>query len=259
MGCRRALRGRAADLEVELARAKGERDELRAEHQRALEDGRRREAELAAYKADLEDASHRREADTEAYKAEFEDASRRREAEAEAYKAKLDDASLRREKDAAAYKGELDNVLDEHDKQARRNEKLTAEGATQTRRHNSLAAELAGALEDLVRASSQRQRAEAERDRFEAEHEATSQQRDDVRREYDDLVKKLDAIQEERTLEGRYTEALVNQRDNMNAIIETGRAEIGELKRALEEQRATHRGYRRPPGRVCPVVRRPTR
>ena len=53
--------------------------------------------------------------------------------------------------------------------------------------------------------------------------------------DYDNLLKKLDAIQEKRQLEGRYTEALVSQRDNMNAIIENSQEEIEELKRTNQE------------------------
>ena len=49
---------------------------------------------------------------------------------------------------------------------------------------------------------------------------APSNEQDEAAFDYDDLLKKLDAMQEERQMEGRYTEALVSQRDNMNAIIE---------------------------------------
>ena len=55
-----------------------------------------------------------------------------------------------------------------------------------------------------------------------------SKERDEAASDYDNLLKKLDAIQEERQLEGRYTEALVSQRDNMNAIIKNSQEEIKE-------------------------------
>ncbi len=77
-------------------------------------------------------------------------------------------------------------------------------------------------------ASSQHQRTQAELDRFESKLNDAPRERDEARAEYDDLLKKLDGIQE-RTLESRYTEALVNQRDNMNAIIKNLQSEIEEL------------------------------
>ncbi|KAL7531232.1 hypothetical protein ACHAXR_006455 [Thalassiosira sp. AJA248-18] len=79
--------------------------------------------------------------------------------------------------------------------------------------------------------------------RFENEYNATSQERDEVQAGYNDLVKKLDGIQEERTLESRYTEALVKQRDNMNDIIENSQAETDETKSMNNELSNVNRQY----------------
>lgn len=137
--------------------------------------------------------------------------------------------NLRYEKDTVAYKEELDDVLDENDKRSRRNKALEDE--------------LSDVKTELERMTSQCQRAQAEKTRFEKEYDASAKERDATAAEYDDLVKKLGGVQEERALESRYTEALVNQRDNMNAIIENGQAEIEELKAMTAELSDANRSY----------------
>jgi len=124
--------------------------------------------------------------------------------------------NLRWEKEATSYKEELDDVCHENDKHSRMNKKLEDE--------------LVDTKRELERISSQHQRIQAEKSRFEKEYNTALKDRDEASSGYNDLVKKLDDIQEERTLESRYTEALVKQRDNMNAIIENSQQELEELK-----------------------------
>ena len=124
--------------------------------------------------------------------------------------------NLQWEKDATSYKEELDDVCDENNQRARMNKQFEEELLT-----------VKGELE---RTTSQYQRVTAEKTRFEKEYNAAAKDRDEASAGYNDLVQKLDDIQEERTLESRYTEALVKQRDNMNGIIETSQQEIEELK-----------------------------
>eukprot|EP00571_Detonula_confervacea_P000638 CAMPEP_0172321896 /NCGR_PEP_ID=MMETSP1058-20130122/44583_1 /TAXON_ID=83371 /ORGANISM="Detonula confervacea, Strain CCMP 353" /LENGTH=1036 /DNA_ID=CAMNT_0013037507 /DNA_START=105 /DNA_END=3215 /DNA_ORIENTATION=+ len=148
------------------------------------------------------------------------------ETELSRYKSDLDELNsnyqkavnenIRWEKEATSYKEELDDVCDENEKHARHNKVLESD--------------LSDTKGELERMSSQYQRSQAEKSRFEKEYNAAAKDRDTASTGYDDLVKKLDSIQEERTLESRYTEALVKQRDNMNDIIENSQQEIDELK-----------------------------
>merc|ERR1719291_658114 len=80
-----------------------------------------------------------------------------------------------------------------------------SENEKRHRRAKALEDELADARDELNAMTSSYQRAAAEKARF----------------------------QEERALEGRYTEALTKQRDNMNSIIENSQGEIEELKAEL--------------------------
>ena len=133
----------------------------------------------------------------------------------EDYQKVLNDAVLW-EKEANNYKEELDDVLDENDKHVRRTKALENE--------------VSDVKAELERMSSQCQRAHAEKNRFEKEFDAAVRDRDEASAKNEDLTKKLEDIQEERTLESRYTEALVKQRDNMTSLIESTQKEVEELK-----------------------------
>jgi chromosome segregation ATPase len=126
--------------------------------------------------------------------------------------------SVRWEKEASNLKSELNNVCDENDNYARHCEALED-------KHNRV-------TNDLDRMTTQYERAQTENTRLEKELQA-----------YDDLVKKLDEIQEERTLESRYTEALVKQRDNMNAIIESTQQETEEMKSMIQKLSESNKQY----------------
>lgn len=245
--CETALAELRADLrkqlEEERARHKEQMDELKRSKEDDLErlrsmyeehlNGTKKAA--GDVEAELKEEIHTLLEENEKVKRCYDDL----EAEAGRYKADLEDinaeyqraleVTARREKEATAYKEELAEVQDENEKATRRNKVLEDD--------------LSAAKEDLERANSQCERARAEKARFEREFDAISKERDDAASEYDDLVKKLDAIQEERTLESRYTEALVNQRDNMNAIIENGQAEVEELKAVNDELTNANKGY----------------
>ena len=126
--------------------------------------------------------------------------------------------SVRWEKEATNLKSELNNACDENDNYARHCEALED-------KHNQVSS-------DLDRMTAQYDRAQTNNTRLEKELQA-----------YDDLVKKLDEIQEERTLESRYTEALVKQRDNMNAIIESTQQETEEMKSMIQELSSKNKQY----------------
>jgi chromosome segregation ATPase len=133
----------------------------------------------------------------------------------EDYQKVLNDAVLW-EKEANNYKAELDDVCDDNDKHVRRTKALEHE--------------LSDVKAELERMSSQCQRVQAERSRFEKEYDVAIRERDEALAKNEDLAKKLEDVQEERTLESRYTEALVKQRDNMNSLIESTQKEVEELK-----------------------------
>ena len=161
------------------------------------------------------------------------------ESEMSRYKSDLDEVNsnyqkalsdnLRWEKEATAFKEELEDVCDENDKHTRLNKKLEEE--------------LSDTKAELERMTSQHQRVQAEKARFEKEYNTAAKERDEASSGYNDLVKKLDDIQEERTLESRYTEALVKQRDNMNAIIENSQQEIDELKTMNTELSSVNKAF----------------
>ncbi len=131
------------------------------------------------------------------------------------YQKVLNDAVLW-EKEANNYKEELDDVLDENDKHVRRTKALENE--------------VSDLKAELERMSSQCQRSQAEKNRFEKEFDAAVRERDEASAKNEDLAKKIEDIQEERTLESRYTEALVKQRDNMTSLIESTQKELEEQK-----------------------------
>ena len=133
----------------------------------------------------------------------------------EEYQKVLNDAVLW-EKEANNYKEELDDVLDENDKHVRRTKALENE--------------LTDIKSELERMSSQCQRVQAEKTRFEKEFDSAVQERNEAMTKNEELTKKLEDVQEERTLESRYTEALVKQRDNMTSLIESTQKEVEELK-----------------------------
>ena len=133
----------------------------------------------------------------------------------EEYQKVLNDAVLW-EKEANNYKEELDDVLDENDKHVRRTKALENE--------------VKDIKSELERMSSQCQRVQAEKTRFEKEFDSAFQERNEAMTKNEELTKKLEDVQEERTLESRYTEALVKQRDNMTSLIESTQKEVEELK-----------------------------
>ena len=133
----------------------------------------------------------------------------------EEYQKVLNDAVLW-EKEATNYKEELDDVLDENDKHMRRTKALENE--------------VTDIKSELERMSSQCQRVQAEKTRFEKEFDSAFQERNEAMTKNEELTKKLEDVQEERTLESRYTEALVKQRDNMTSLIESTQKEVEELK-----------------------------
>ena len=120
----------------------------------------------------------------------------------EQYQDALDDNS-RYKRDAQKYKEEADKLMDENDKMRR---------------------DLSSTKNDLDRITSSFERVNAEKGQIEKDLGS-----------YEDIAKKVEGLQEERVLESRYTEALVKQRDNMNAIIESAQEEIKELKAKNDE------------------------
>jgi chromosome segregation ATPase len=131
------------------------------------------------------------------------------------------DDNVRYEKETASLKDEVDDLLDENDKL-----KHSADG---------LHDEISDIKKDLERTSSSLQRCDSERARFEKELTTVSAEKEEAESNYKELLKKLDDVASERELEVRYAEALVKQRDNMNAIIENSQAEIEELKNMNKE------------------------
>ena len=158
--------------------------------------------------------------------------------------------SVRWEKEAMNLKGELNNVCDENDNYARHCEALERkekdfddELGRVTKQKARFERECDAANDKVERMTSQQQRTQEEKAQLERELSAVSKERMDAIGRYDDLVKKLDEIQEERTLESRYTEALVKQRDNMNAIIESTQQEMDELKSLIQELSGLNKQY----------------
>lgn len=235
----RAMEGELNDS----ARAKSDAEAQLAEHRTVIEEERRRFTE------EMEDLKKSKEEDLERLRSMYEEHlnglkedTKMLLEENEKVKSDLDElnsdydkalkASVRWEKEALNLKGELNNVCDENDNYARHCEALEEK---QTR----LEREYDAAKDEFER----HQQTQAEKTRLEKELNIAVKERDEAMAGYDDLVKKLDEIQEERTLESRYTEALVKQRDNMNAIIESTQLEMEELKSMIKELSGLNNQY----------------
>ncbi|KAL7545355.1 hypothetical protein ACHAWF_008709 [Thalassiosira exigua] len=149
--------------------------------------------------------------------------------EADANRERATDDAVRLEKEVQTAKDELADALDAAEKRGQRIHEVEDE-----------LSEVRGELE---RRTSEHQRVAAERDRFEREYDATSKELDELATRYDKLVKTYEKAREERALEGRYAEALAKQRDNLNAIVENGRAETEELKRLNTGLEEANRSY----------------
>jgi len=117
-------------------------------------------------------------------------------------------------KDAKRYKEEADKLMDENDKMRR---------------------DLSSTKNDLDLITSSYERANTEKGQIKKELDVLAKEKAEMGSSYEDVAKKLEGLEEERVLESRYTEALVKQRDNMTEIIESGQAEIKELKAKTDE------------------------
>ncbi|KAL3784076.1 hypothetical protein ACHAW5_008016 [Stephanodiscus triporus] len=235
----RAMEGELKDS----ARAKSDAEAQLAEHRTVIEEERRRFTE------EMEDLKKSKEEDLERLRSMYEEHlnglkedTKMLLEENEKVKSDLEElnseydkalkASVRWEKEALNLKGELNNVCDENDNYARHCEALEEK---QTRLEREY---------DAAKDEWERHRlTQAEKTRLEKELNTAVKERDEAMAGYDDLVKKLDEIQEERTLESRYTEALVKQRDNMNAIIESTQQEMEELKSMIKELSGLNNQY----------------
>lgn len=131
------------------------------------------------------------------------------------------------EKEVAGLKDEVDDLLDENDKLKRQV-------------HN-IQEEVKDVKMEMDRVSKENGRAQSELSRVNRDFDDAEQERNSLSKENKELVKKLETLEEERELETRYTEALVKQRDNMNAIIENCQGEIDELKASQEDYDALYK------------------
>lgn len=125
------------------------------------------------------------------------------------------------EKEVSSLKNEVDELLDENDK-LKRSVHIVKE-------------EVKDVKMEMERVSKENSRVHADFDRVNRELDEVEQDRNKLNEHCKGLDKKIETMQEERELETRYTEALVKQRDNMNAIIENCQCEIEELK-SFQEQ-----------------------
>jgi chromosome segregation ATPase len=120
------------------------------------------------------------------------------------------------EKEVSHLKDEVDELLDENDKLKRSVHEIQEE--------------VKDVKMEKDRVSKENARTHSELTRVNRELDEAEQDKNSLNRDYKDLLKKMEALEEERELETRYTEALVKQRDNMNDIIENCQGEIEELK-----------------------------
>lgn len=236
-----------SQMDLEKSRAKEGMEELKRSKEEDLErlrsmyeehlDGTKKTA--ADVEGELKEEVHMLCEENERVKMCYENLEKNLQGELERYKADLEEVNssyqktvgenIRWEKEVVSIKNELNDVMDENDQRAHQGKVL------ETNLNNTKS--------EMERISSQYQRSQAEKARFEKEYNAAAKDRDTASAGYDDMVKKLDSIQEERTLESRYTEALVKQRDNMNDIIENSQQEIDELKSMNAEMSGTNKGY----------------